>query len=263
MGQVCRSHHSARQIARLGHEFIECVFRVNEKYVLEFTIMVSEQPELRVIREALDAVLAPTIASAIIFDALAANGGVGPENPTSALGFVRGHLRHALERRVGSDADETIENLEQVLTMIAQRPKPREHDQEVTREVITVSHPVVVYVISSEPLLASALQNALGQHQVSALHISELEAVLEDSVLGPPQIVLVDGADFPAIEPEELAARLRSLPGPTVRAIWGADLPYGASVLQTMLRERVPATPIDRREGIEPVVDLIRSRRPV
>jgi hypothetical protein len=76
----------------------------------------------------------------------------------------------------------------------------------------------------------------------------------------PPAIVLVDASDFPSIEPTDLAAAMGKA-GEAVRAIWGADLPYGQGVLAAAQRLGIPTTPLDRREGIAPLMDLVRSRR--
>ena len=72
---------------------------------------------------------------------------------------------------------------------------------------------------------------------------------------------LIDGASFPLIEPSDLPEILGALPPTSVRAVWGTDTPYGAAAVAELTAKRVAFTPLDRREGVTPVVDLVRARR--
>lgn len=227
--------------------------------------MQPEGPELRVIRESLEALVAPTMVSSAIFDALEDCGGeLGPGREGATV-FVQGPLRAALARRMGADAHPVIDDVLEMLGVLAPRgPGGMRRSGETTREVFVDARPVIVVVVASGTTFASRLQAALGATRVIPVPASTLERMDEQMRVAAPQIVLVDAADFAPIEPERLAAFLEKLPATTVRAIWGADLPYGGAVLRAMVARAASATPLDRREGIEPLLDLVRSRqRPV
>ncbi|WP_053234697.1 hypothetical protein [Sandaracinus amylolyticus] len=224
--------------------------------------MKPERPELRIIRESLEALVAPSMVSSAIFEALEAIGGDLAQGGAAASEFVQGPLRDALARRMGADAHPVIDD---VLAMIGavtpSGPGAVRRGGDVTREVFVDSRPVIVIVVSAGHAFASKLQAALGATRVIPIPAASLERMDEQLRVAAPQMVLVDSADFAPIEPERLALFLEKLPATTVRAIWGADLPYGGAVLRAMITRSIPATPLDRREGIDPVLDLIRSRQ--
>jgi hypothetical protein len=235
--------------------------------------MSADRPELRLVRESLEAVVAPTVASSVVFEALEATGGRIPEGAEGAIVLVDGALRKALAKRLGEDADAIVDDLVRTLRALApKRPPPipsaapdprqqRRRDLDVTREVVLDDRPVIVAVVAGNEDFCDRLQASLGAARVTALPAATIDKLGEVINIGAPQIVLIDAADFAAIEPEDLAKLLEALPLSTVRAIWGADLPYGASLLRAMIARKIPATPFDRREGIDPLLDLVRSRR--
>lgn len=155
--------------------------------------------------------------------------------------------------------------IDDVLTMIGMLtpsgPGAVRRSGETTREVFVDARPVIVIVVASGASFASRLQGALGATRVIPVPAATVERMDEQLRVAAPQIVLVDAADFAPIEPERLAVFLEKLPATTVRAIWGADLPYGGAVLRAMMARSAHATPLDRREGIEPLLDLVRSRQ--
>lgn len=230
--------------------------------------MSAERPELRLVRESLEAVLAPTAVSSVLFEALETLGGKPPADADGFRLFVDVPLRGALGRRLGADVDSIVDGVLATLDAMTTAPPPRagrrapsRRELDVTREVFLDDRPVTVAVVSSSDEFAVRLQAALGGARVKAVPVPTLTKLGEVTYVATPAIVLVDAADFAAIEPEQLAGALEKLPETTVRAIWGADLPFGASVLRELVARSSPATPFDRREGIEPLLDLVRSRR--
>lgn len=230
-----------------------------------------ERPELRLVREKLESVLAPELATSVLFEALAEVGGQPPASAEATLALVEGPLSRVLRRRVrGPDGDLIVAELVELLNQIARpaltsvtpaaRGKARELD--ITLEIQLGPGAVAVLVLGANENLAMRLEAALGPRRIATRTLStlgELKAQLRAAAF--PPIVLVDSVEFPTIEPAELAAALQQSPAGTVHAIWGADLAYGAVVLGELVERRMPATPLDRREGIEPFLDLVRSRR--
>lgn len=230
-----------------------------------------ERPELRLVRERLESVLAPELAASILFEALAEVGGLPPASGEATLALVQGPLARALARRARSaDAELIVSELNEILHQIVgpavtpatpmTRTKMRELD--ATLEIQLGKGAVAVLVLAGKRDLAMRLEAALGPGRIATRTLSTLaEAIAHLRAATFPPIVLVDSVEFPAIEPVDLAAALRESPAGTVHAIWGADLAYGSVLLGELVERRVPATPLDRREGIEPFLDLVRSRR--
>ncbi len=187
--------------------------------------------------------------------------------PSRILALVDGPLQTQLTERIGADMAESV--LDQLRAMLAAigptggrrpRKRPSRHD-EPTRSLELSSETLPVYVLSGSRAFCEKLGAALGPHVMTPVLSSDAATLAERLDQVPPAFVLVDGSDFPAIEPNELCAKLAELPEELVKAIWGADLPYGMSVLAAAQSTGIHFTPFDRREGVEPLMDMIRSRR--
>lgn len=228
--------------------------------------MPREAPEIRLIRETLEGVVHPSTASTLLFQALQEHGGTIPTTHAEILALVDGPLARELTERIGDDlADSVLGQLRMMLASVmgsARQPRrrPSRHD-EPTRNLELSSETLPVFVLSASRSFAEKLSAALGPHVMTAVLATDARMLLDRLDQVPPAFVLVDASDFPAIEPDELCRRLEGLPDDLVKAIWGADLPYGMSVLAAAQGTNVRFTPFDRREGIAPVLDIIRSRR--
>ncbi len=228
--------------------------------------MAREAPEIRLIRETLEGVVHPTTASTMLFQALQEHGGAIPKTYEEILALVEGPLNRQLTERVGADMAESV--LDQLRMMLASigsagrqpRKRPSRHD-EPTRSVELSSETLPVFVLSASRTFAEKLSAALGPHIMTTVLATDALMLADRLDQIAPAFVLVDGSDFPAIEPDGLCRKLSGLPDDLVKAIWGADLPYGMSVLASGQSTGVRFTPFDRREGIAPLLDIIRSRR--
>ncbi len=224
-----------------------------------------ERPELRLVREKLESVLAPAIAQSALFEALAEAGGRPPTSHDAVVALIDGPLRRALTRRLTADDLDPLlsEIVLAVGRVFASNPVPQKgrfRELEITFQITRGKGAVAVLVFSGSDELSARLEVALGADRVAprtCTSRAEIEALLEGNA---PPILLVDAVEFPPIEPVELAELLATAPRGTVRAIWGADLGYGSVVLGELVDRNVTATPLDRREGIDPLLDLIRSR---
>ncbi|MBX7196401.1 MAG: hypothetical protein K1X94_30385 [Sandaracinaceae bacterium] len=216
------------------------------------------RPELRLIRDALEAVLSPELAAATVDEAVRAMPNA-LSSPAELVALVNGPLRTALTKRQGSAADDVIDDLLRVL--VARTPSPKTSSQDITREIMLETAQVFVFVLSSSEALAGELERVLGTQLVATLTYDEPQRVRKAIGFKPPSIVLIDGASFPLIEPSDLPEILGALPPTSVRAVWGTDTPYGAAAVAELTAKRVAFTPLDRREGVTPVVDLVRARR--
>jgi len=229
--------------------------------------MPREAPEIRLIRETLEGVLHPSTASTVFFEALQETGGALPSTPDEVRALVRGPISRGLAGRIGEDAAASLlAQLHQMLEAIAPaggrrpRKRPSRHD-EPTQSLTLSEETLPVYVLSGSRAFADQLKATLGPRIMSAVLALDSEMLRARLGQVPPAIVLIDASDFPAIEPTDLVEQLAPLPAHVLKAVWGADLPYGQSVLDAGQRRGVGLTPFDRREGAEPLMDVIRSRR--
>ncbi|MGE0787126.1 MAG: hypothetical protein AB7S26_15740 [Sandaracinaceae bacterium] len=225
--------------------------------------MSREAPEIRLIRETLEGVLHPSTASTVFFEAISAGGGALPGNAEQALALARGPLKKNLADRLGDDeANTVVTHLEHMLGGSApQVPRRASRNDEVTQNLHLSDEVLPVYVLAGSARLADQLRAVVGPQAMTPLVIGDPELLRTRVAQIKPGFVLIDGSDFPAIEPSELALTLAKLGGQIVIALWGADLPYGQSVLAEAYEAGCGFTPFDRREGIEPLIDVIRSRR--
>ena len=139
----------------------------------------------------------------------------------------------------------------------SRRAANREDD--ATTAIPTGRDPVLVAVVANGGALASRLAAALGADRVSPVTVRSIEALA--SLDKEPGVVVVDGTDFAAIEAPDLAEALGRLSPTTARVVWASDLPYGRRIAHALAQARMPHASIDRREGVEPLLDVVRSRK--
>ncbi len=234
----------------------------------------------RLLREALEGVVAPGLVSPILFEALEPYGARLPTGPEGLLDMARGPLAGAVARRIGvEEADELVRRAERLVAHArgaASAPPPAAparpsitfprpahgRDRDDTALVPTTADAVRVLVVAEGAGLALRLDAALGAARVSVRSLASLPA-LRDHLCnhGTPSLLLVDATDFPAIATDELVAAMRLGPVTMIRAIWGAELPYGRSAMAAAGSESPALLGLDRAHGVDSLLDLIRSRR--
>jgi hypothetical protein len=217
---------------------------------------VPDAPEIRLLRESLETALSPDAVASLLFSALQERGGV-PSGRAEMLALVRGPVRRGLLSQLGEP--HTSDVLERVEAMMMRAVLPtRRRDDEITRDMIFSEDALRVVVASAREHLAQRLTAAFGDERLMAL-TAEDETTLVARLRAKPFLVLVDGAQFPHIEPAALVARLAPIAERTLGAVWGGDLPYGHAVLGAARDAGVGVTPFDRGEGLEPLIDLLRA----
>lgn len=238
---------------------------------------VSDLKPTRVLRSTLEQALETHVASTVLFEALGGAGHGVPQTREDVLRVVDGPLRAALARRLDAgEADLLVERITEQLT-----PPPEdvstedvstvelpldELAEETRREDATTAFPtaeaVRVLVLSSGPGFAHRLELALGEQRVRPAHVdgpNALTAALEED--DPPAIVLLDAADFPAIERNAIFSLAHALPTTTACVLWGAELPFGRRFVEGIDERERRWVVLELKEGIAPLLDLIRSRR--
>jgi hypothetical protein len=217
-------------------------------------------PVVHVIREALECVLAPEVAAAVFFESLNGPDGV-PETKDEVGLMVRGPLYASLVERVGPDeANAVVQRILLTLEPMQSAGAPRKsREDDATRAVPTHNHPVKVRVVASGAGFATRLRYVLGPTRI------EVEATVDPSALvGEAQaaaMVIVDATDFPPQDPQAIVRALDALPATTTRVLWASELPFGQRCREAFFDASKDVVALSRAEGIEPLLDLIRSRR--
>ena len=215
---------------------------------------------MKLIRTKMEALLAPRTASAIIFDALASDrANEIPDKPAALYRFVTGPLRGAAERRIGAaDAKQLIAQLEKAL-VVGARPEP-EITAGRTLELPIGGGPIQVVVASVDASLAVALRASVGGDRLG-VQVVETPTALRGAVRRlRPELVVLDGTAAISGVLEEIVAAIETLPPTSARLLWGHDHPFGARLAKVLEDRRCEFSRIDHREGVEPLLDLVRSR---
>lgn len=226
--------------------------------------------EMVLLREALEGVVTPEVATALLFAALERAGGAPPGSLEEARGFARGALAETMRERVPEgDASRILQRIEERLA------HPRgpesidvdvdpdawgEEDPTATKQMLVVRKPVPVVVISAGGSFAERLVMCLGEDRVRAVATGD-EASLRKAVFAySPLIVLVDGVGPTSMDAGALTAALHDVPDSAMPVLWGSETGWSRSILPRFEGAGVRLVTLDRREGIEPLLDLVLAR---
>jgi len=224
---------------------------------------------LQVIREALEGVVQPKIATEALFEALTDYEPEELADPDTLYTMLTMHLRASLERRVGAEpANAAIEHvaavLERILAPSAAASESdrttQEFEAHATLEIMRGTGPVQLVVCAAGPRLAKHLMAAVGANRVTTATVRnsyETKIVVEEM---EPEIFVFDGANLPSDEPDALAAAVKSASANMWIVVWSSDMPEERALMAAFEKRGVPATSFDREEGVGPLIDLIRSR---
>jgi hypothetical protein len=231
---------------------------------------VTEQPT-RVLRRLLEEALGARVASAVLFEAVSAAGQQVPQSTDEVLAVVRGPLREVLTQRYNAAmSGQLVRRVEGELApyeeLMTEEVELEElvaetRQDESTKSVKTEDRAVPVVIVAAGYGFEHRLAVALGENRVAPLTVRSHEGLRAALAQQVPPIFVVDATDFPAIDPNRLMATAEMLPSTTACVMWGADLPYGRNLARTIQRQARVWTLLELREGIEPLLDLVRSRR--
>lgn len=228
--------------------------------------MHEEPPEMQLIRESLEGVLNPATASAVLIDALGSQSSP-PRTTDELLAFLRGpidaRIHEQLDKRTRTELVALI--AERIASSAADRSSVRRAERyradEDTQTVVLAAGHMDVVVAAATSNFSDKLRRALGGEVASTLLAKDSPSLSSALSRKPPSLVVIDASDFPTIEPPRLISSLDHYTDEdAIRALWGSDLPYGIAVAQAAEQQGVAITPFDRREGIAPLMDIIRAR---
>lgn len=218
--------------------------------------------EMAVIRETLEGMLAPNLVGAVVFEALEPYGGDLPSG--ERLGdFVHQRLRRVLADRLDDDlAKDLTERIGQVLGRPTPDPGRRlSRDELPTAEVSLTSGAVMVAVVSAGHGMDRRLVAALGG-RASPLGVRKLEQLPLIIARMSPHIVLIDATDPLPVGPRFVTTHLAHVPDDAVVVVWGSAEPWAQSLVEALGKaDSMRLTWLDRADGVDPLLDLIRSRQ--
>ncbi len=229
------------------------------------------QGEVQLVRETLEGIVEPSVATSVLFESLSRWGRGVPKGPEQVLELVQGPLLELLERRIGPEAGPALATLVAQLQAIASPTdeleveidldEPEEEpDGAMTAQMQAVTVPVIVLVVAGYHEFAQRLTVSIGRERVHTITIGDVEELRRTVFSANPQIVVVDAAQPAAIRPAELARALKGLPDRVISFVWGEETSYGRELRVRAQQLDAATLYLDRHEGIEPLLDLVLSR---
>jgi len=231
--------------------------------------------ELVMVREALEGVVSPTLATTLLFEALEASGRSPPATLEEMRAFAHGPLDEAVRRRMRDDEASEIRVRVGALfsrAMASEMPMAVDVDVDLglegddadgtaTAQMTVVKRPVPVVVLSARSEFADRLVVCLGEDRVKTIAVGD-DAALSKAVFAYSALVVVlDGAAPAPVDGAALAASLRRLPNGATTIVWASETEGGTALAENLSRAGAAAVTLGRADGIEPLLDLILSRR--
>lgn len=213
------------------------------------------------IREALEAFMAPEVASSVVFAALEQDGGHElPASREQAVAFAKGPLKAVLERRLGAILSrDALTRVEELLARAISAPEPASF--QATLRLPSVVGPVSVLVLSASAALGVRLRAALGGERVTVHVVSSLERSLDGVRRAPPDVFVLDGFQIDSLSSEEIESVSKRVPPSTLLVLWESDRPEAATTLRRFKKYRANLLSMERQTGIDPLLDVIKARQ--
>jgi len=135
----------------------------------------------------------------------------------------------------------------------------RQSGAATTLEINVGTGPVRVLVLSRSASIAVRLRAALGGLQVHVSSASDATSAREVGAKYDPEVVVID-ALAPIADADTVMLFVEALPPTSTSVLWGEEQAFGRQMKHEAVQRRVKLTTVERSEGVEPVLDLIRSR---
>ncbi len=225
------------------------------------------------LREALEGVVAPELATALIYDALERSGRKPPSSLDEARAFAEQSLAQAVRAKVKpEDASQILTLIDELFgraidgdgaafeVEVDEAAWGDDENPTATTQMAVVHKPVPVVVLAASDAFAERLTACLGEDRVYAVGVSEEGAFRKAVFTYSPLIVLVDGSSPVAMDPVALTGALRALPNSAMPVLWGAESGWSRAMLPGLEAAGVSMVTIERGEGVEPLLDLVLAR---
>lgn len=213
------------------------------------------------LREALEGTLAPNLAAAILFEALAEQEDHAlPADRAGLEGFLTDRLRPALDRHLGPRRGlQILDSVRELLDTVLGAPlTPPRASQIPTAMVEPEAGPVRVLVVATKAKLANGLRGALGA-EVEPYWAPNGEVVARILAGLRPSVVLIDGAD-PGVDDASIGA-LAACAAQLLVLVWAPGEPTGAIALRQLASSAHRVVALSDENAAELLVDYVRARR--
>jgi hypothetical protein len=229
--------------------------------------------ELTIVREVLEGVVSPTVATAVLYEALEQSKSSPPQSLEEMRAFAKGPLDSAVRRKTRTeDAEELAGQIDMMFSRAIEgdgisvdvdfedEDRSENADATETAQMAVVKRPVPVLVLSGQPDFPERLVACLGLDRVHAVAVHDPGGLTRATFAEQPLFVLIDASGPVPIDELVLVGALLRLPDSTTPVIWASESRQGQDLLRRAEREGVTMVSLSRVEGIEPLLDLVLSR---
>lgn len=212
---------------------------------------------MRIVREGLEGLMEPGLATATVLDAMGElERWADLADPVGVEDFVKGPLRLAVRARLGSvAAADVTDRVCQMLAMVRAQTAPD------TREVPFAEGPVRVLLLGTSARLGVTLRAQIGGSRLALGHASDLPQARTMLSRLEPEMLVIDASDPPDGNVADLLLLLTEVPQEATIVLFGSEQPWGARVLSMRFRNQAQLLPLERTAGLDPLVDMVLSRR--
>jgi hypothetical protein len=232
--------------------------------------VLSLRPEIRLLHEVLEGAMTRPVAARLVFEAL--GDCRVPESIDDLLAFAQGPLAIRLVAYLGATPAEEMTT--RLVRLLERRKRtgsfsdleitlaPDDETAPTRAVAVAVDDPVPVMVVGGTYELSLLLDVVLGDDFASVTPCRDAAEIRRLTFAELPFVVVVDG-ESPPDDPIGVAGALADMPASVVRVIWAADAPAAAPVARALVARGGYAVQVSRSDGIDPLLDLLKSRRRV
>ena len=206
--------------------------------------------------------LVPEVAAKVLFEALEAAGGAIPRELDALKRWVSQDLHAAVAKRLGDDEASMTSNMLVALLERGSQPeipkKRQRYSENPTAEIELMPGRARVAVVADTTKLARNLQMAMGP-RIAPLGVRDVSRLSTLVVELRATIVLVDASEPPETTPAGLAQVLVELAGQMLVVVWGTGTSFAQHLGRACGEAKI--TWLTREDGVDPLLDLIRSRQ--
>jgi hypothetical protein len=211
-----------------------------------------------VVREVLEGMLAPDLAQTLLFESLDTLV-KPPDTPEQWLVFAQGPLHQLVADRVGLvEATEVSVRVQTILGALSQMPPPTRRSADETGRFERREGPTRVLVLAPTARLARMLKAVLGP-TIITMSVPNLTSFKDVVRRLAPSIFLIDLTSKMSVQHAKVKRALRQLPEQALVVIWDEGTPEGDALATALSGTGHPVAWVDRREGVEPLLDHIRA----
>ncbi|MFW5921467.1 MAG: hypothetical protein ACOCUS_06470, partial [Polyangiales bacterium] len=195
--------------------------------------------------------------------ALDRTGGEGPGERRALEQLVRGALSDVLQQRLGAQQGDALAS--ELAKAIDETPVSGPHRRgqafELATTIGTQTGPARLVVVARGTGLAERLRAAVGADGIAVAPAADPARGGQLAHEMGASMVVVDTTDVPEGGTDAFVDGLGGLPDDMMVVVWGTGGPEVETMQEELAFCGLRVTTLDRREGIEPLIDLMRAHR--